>query len=411
MRLVLALVLIAGCSSRSPASSISSRASPPAKPEVRSAELPVTVEMLRAFADDHSEAFKLFELIPEEATRAAIVKQVLREGTLGCEVVNPGCPVLFYGPPEPDETITSPCFRRTLVELLLASFRPDSELELDRGLLRTLMSYDEGLIRIVAMRLSEAQQIELVHSLAKAGAESRYILNPLSTEGAAVAVGRYHLDEGVDSLDRGHHEALLRRVVFDRTFSDEARSRAIMELADSPGWGGSELVATLRPLLADRSCRVAAAATSIVSRSDPSVLPFRPRTRDPQAVMRALCLFALGSWGAADVIAASFAPSSGIEVIYPDGRAYAPSRARIVETSVPGNRVPRNGVVHRHVDELEEALRSVGSGTCTGTVCKVFHERIEVELQPDAAGDLVIVRLHHPRDFAEEAIPDSCSGP
>ncbi|MCW5808538.1 MAG: hypothetical protein KIT31_39675, partial [Deltaproteobacteria bacterium] len=220
----------------------------------------ITAAALRFFADspnDGTGAMATAGVPPGE--RSAVVRQVLREGNLGCGIRRRGCRDDHAAWPEPWDDATRPCFRRWLVLAVVATLRPEDRLVLDADNLPVVARLDDVVVAALAGRLSEEQRIELAHARVLAKRDVPFRLVPLSTENAARAVGAYHLEDAVRALALPDHAALLESVARDRTFAPSTRADALRILDDAAApW--------VRELLADASCEVAGVAASLVAR-------------------------------------------------------------------------------------------------------------------------------------------------
>lgn len=339
---------------------------------------------------------------------AAIAKPLatalLREGNFTCMTPAPArdCVrrVVAVDPPRPDATHRDPCLRRVLALWALDQIGGDEVV----AMLPTLRSIvtipppESELVEAVLERVPQAQQQTLLELYAIAyHAGHRDIVNPLvgrlEQPQLEQAVTKHHIDGALEVLSAEGHRAVYLAAVTDEQLATKARVEAIVELVALHDTLPADLKGLLRKVVRSPDCGVAAAAArALARRGEPRFVPRRPRTLQPAAMMRAICVLAsyeaLQEADETSLLAGFLLPKGleRVDIAYDPPADHEPEVApRPPAPAV--DLVPRAEAVLPELEDMVRALRS-----CQGTVC-VSDDRIFSFVLKPVGGQLFLQRL------------------
>jgi hypothetical protein len=331
--------------------------------------------------------------VPAAAARPLAVA-LLRSGNFTCVAPPPpvDCARPVYNLPEPTHAagLADPCLRRLLALWSLAQLEPE-DLPKVRDALRAIVAIPPPESQLVATALRavpDRDQDELLAVIviaARAGQRDvvSSAVGRLDEAHLIEAAGKHHIDPALEVLSAQGHRAAYLAAVKDEDMAAGARAQAIADLlaADAAsdtaprGKLAPDLQAALVKAAASRDCTVAAtAARALAQRGDRRFVPSRPRTRKPEAMLRALCVLASYEQlapqdGAGEPsLLASFVPPKGLErtvVAYDalsdvdDDGDGDPHTRRTIDL------IPKQELALPEPGDLARAMKR-----CTGAICK-----------------------------------------
>jgi len=316
--------------------------------------------------------------IPEAAARPLAVA-FLRAGQLACTNPTPvDCALPQFDLPTPTHsaTLADPCLRR-LVALWALDQIDDADVPVLANTLRAIMKLpppESELIVAALDALPEADQdrrVELLGLAARAG-QSDLVDTHLGTLDVAhleSAVRKHHIGGALEVLSAEAHRATYLAAIVDEAMPGKQRAKAILELAATPpNKQDKKQPADLRKALAkagtSRDCSVAAAAArALAQQGNKKLVPRRPRTRSPDAMMRALCVLASYEQLQGNdepSLLPGYVPAKGLEKIEIDYND---------ELVVP------------EIDEVVRAMRH-----CKGTTCSTRERDFKFSFKPVGDG-------------------------
>jgi hypothetical protein len=210
------------------------------------------------------------------------------------------------------------------------------------------------------------------------------------------AAGKHHVDSALEVLSAQAHRAAYVAAVTDEALAPAARTQVIGELlaADAGGKLQPDLRAALVKATAARDCAVAAAAArALVQHGERKYAPSRPRTRSPEAMLRALCVLASYEplQGADEPsLLPTYVPAKGLERIViaydalsdvDDDGDGDPHTRRSVDL------IPKGELTVPEAADLSRAMKR-----CTGAVCKSADREFRFSWKP-VAGELWLSRI------------------
>lgn len=347
--------------------------------------------------------------VPAAAARPLAVA-LLRGGSFTCAPPAPSgdCARPVFDVPDPSHAagFTDPCLRRLLALWSLAQLEPD-DLPQVKDALRGIVAIPPPESQLVATALravperDQDQLLELIVIAARAG--QRDVVSSavarLDEAHLIEAAGKHHVDSALEVLSAQAHRAAYLAAVTDEALAPAARTQAIGELiaADAPG-AGRKLQPDLRTALikatAARDCAVAAAAArALVQHAERKYAPARPRTRSPEAMLRALCVLASYEplQGADEPsLLPTYVPAKGLERIViaydalsdvDDDGDGDPHTRRSVDL------IPKGELAVPEAQDLARAMKR-----CTGAVCKSVDREFHFSWKP-VGGELWLSRI------------------
>jgi hypothetical protein len=249
--------------------------------------------------------------VPAAAARPLAVA-LLRGGNFTCAPPAPtgDCARPVFDVPDPAHAagLADPCLRRLLALWSLAQLEP-ADLSQVKDALRAIAAIPPPESQLVAAALrvvpeqDQDQLLSLIVIAARAGQRDvvSSAVGRLDEAHLIEAAGKHHIDSALEVLSAQGHRAAYLAAVTDEDMAPAARAQAIAELlaadatADTAPRGKllPDLRAALVKATAARDCAVAAAAArALVQHGERKYLPARPRTRSPEAMLRALCVLA-----------------------------------------------------------------------------------------------------------------------
>ncbi len=259
-------------------------------------DLEAGARMWRALAPTGATYEQVLASIPAEPElRRSMAVALLREADFACNdtVEEWGCADSWQvlAPLDPAATIDDPCLRRFLAVWSLQQLEPDDAISLGEVMVDLAsMPMPEDALPRAAFDVAPDDGLRL-RMLAAAEHGDQYTDTLESDHARVAALVRLHLPGALAGLDVAAHRDALRPALLDPELDSYTRAALLEGFADDPD---DRVTHALAELADDLDCGLAMrAATLLAERGDPSRLPVRPRNRDPEAHLRALCM--LGS--------------------------------------------------------------------------------------------------------------------
>jgi hypothetical protein len=347
--------------------------------------------------------------VPAQAARPLAVA-LLRAGRFTCAGPPPAgdCAPLQLEVPEPGHAagLADPCLRRLLALWSLAQLEA-GDLPRVTDALRAIAAIPPPESQLVAAALravpdaDQAELLSLIVTAARAG--QRDVVDAAAgrlDEAHLIEASRSHVPGALQVLSAEGHRAAYLAAVVDEDMATAARTQAIADLvaadarAAPDGKLGPDLLAALVKAAAARDCAVAAAAArALEQHGERRYVPARPRTRAPEAMMRALCVLAsyepLRDAGEPSLLA-GYVPPKGLERVLVEYDALSdvdtdgdgdPHTRRSVDL------ISRNEVALPEVEDLARAMQR-----CTGGICRSIDREFRFTFKP-INGELWLSRL------------------
>lgn len=337
-----------------------------------------------------------------------LARQLMTEGNVTCTRTRVWCGDVTIDEPRDDETTADACLRRATLRRLVSR---EGALPDDVLARLTALTTDVDLLEVAAMDRSDDQKIALAAALEHAGTAPSFV-SGIAPEAAADAVQRLHLAAAVGEIDGKHDPDVLLAVVADPTYPADVRVDAMFTIemyANDRGASakarkaGAELATLASTLVTDPDCAIAAKAAEMRATlaNDTRYIPRRPHTGDRAVMLRALCVALHYQGGDGERVLDTFVPAAGLAVVYPDGRPGKRKHKRELDA------LPRNNGTYGQYDlrnfleaELGLALDQATGTPCSGDACD--EPSVQLSLDPDASGDLVLTQVTIVRNLAGE---------
>jgi hypothetical protein len=304
-------------------------------------------------------------------------------------------------PPAEAAGLADPCLRRLLALWSIAALEPEdvpSVLDALRGI-AAIPPPESQLVYEAIQVIPDTdldRRLELLSIAYRAGQTeiANGMLGAFDDARMSEAVTKHHIDGALEVLSAVAHRPVYLAAIADEGLAGSARSLAIRELVSAEDKLAPDAKAALVIAARSKDCSVAAtAARALEEAGDKRFVPTRPRTKSPEAMMRALCVLASYErlqGNDEDSRLADFVPPKGLERITIAFDALAevdtdgdgdPRTERTVEL------VPRAEIVVPEVDDLIRAFRH-----CTGTTCSSSYSDFRFTFKP-FGGQLYLSRL------------------
>lgn len=305
--------------------------------------------------------------------------------------------------PAPAADLADPCLRRLLALWSVAQLEgPDLPKVADA--LRAIAAIPPPESQLVAAALDaipsrdQAQLLSLIVIASAAGQRdvTDGAVGRLDEAHLIEAATRFHVPGALEVLSAEGHRATYLAAVTDEALPAASRTRALADLLATGAADAKlapDLSAALVKATASKDCAVAAAAArALEERGDRRFVPTRPRTRSPEAMMRALCVLASYEPLRPDgpSLLASYVPPKGLERVLVEYDALS-------ETDEDGDGDPHT---RRSIDLIPRAELALPEGEdlsramqrCTGTVCKSADREFRFSFKSTNA-ELLLSRL------------------
>ena len=287
-------------------------------------------------------------------------------------------PVLDVDGPAPTATLADPCLRRLLALWSIGALE-DADVPQVMDSLRAIVAIPPPESQLVAAAIQAVpesdhdRRLELLAIAFKAG--QRDLANGhvgvLDEAHLIAAVQKHHLDGALDALSAETHRKVFLAAITDEALAPKARAEAISELVAADDKLAPDAAAALVAATKSKDCYVAAqAARSLEVRGDKRFVPRRPRTRSPDAMMRALCVVASYERlqpNDESSLLPSFVPPKGLEhvkVLFDPLSETDTDGDGDPRTERSVNLIPKADVIVPEIDDLIRAFRR-----CKGTTC------------------------------------------
>ncbi|MDB4961529.1 MAG: hypothetical protein JWP01_1528 [Myxococcales bacterium] len=304
-------------------------------------------------------------------------------------------------PPADRAGLADPCLRRLLALWSIAALEPE-DLPAVSDALRAIVAIPPPESQLVSAAIQvvpetdQDRRLELISIAYRAGQTelANTMLGGFDEAHLIEAVTKHRIDAALEVLSAEGHRAVYLTAIADERLAGKARAIAISELVAAEDTLAPDAKAALVTAAKSTDCSVAAtAARALEARGDKRFVPTRPRTRSPEAMMRALCVLASYErlqGNDEDSRLAGFVPPKGLErlTIAFDGLAEVdtdgdgdPHTERTLEL------VPRAEIVMPEIDDVIRAFRR-----CTGTTCSSADRDFRFGFKP-VGGQLYLARL------------------
>ncbi|MBS1124870.1 MAG: hypothetical protein H6Q90_7098, partial [Deltaproteobacteria bacterium] len=345
---------------------------------------------------------KLYE-VPVAYSRPLAVA-LLHGGNFVCPVPPPppDCPRELEIPePAPSSGMTDPCLRRLLALWAIGQL-DDDDIPNVFDSLKSIAAIPMPETQLVAAAIESvteddhARRLELIAIAHKAGnkdvAGSK--VGMLDEAHLIDAVKKHHVHAALQVLSAEGHRSVYLTAITDEAMDPRARSQAITELVEGVPKLAPDATKALVTATKAKDCLVAAtAARELALRGDTRFLPRRPKSRSPEAMMRALCVLASYEvlQGADETsLLTTFVPAKGLEleIVHFDPLSE-------VDTDGDGDPrthreltlVPHEQVAMASAEDMVRAFRN-----CQKTTCTSHDLQFRFHLKPGAGG-LQLARL------------------
>jgi hypothetical protein len=344
--------------------------------------------MWRALAPTGANYAERLAMIPDdEELRREMAHAMLRQGDFACNayVEEYGCSDTYFvlEPLEPSATLEDPCLRRFLAEWSLEQLDETDVVALSDVLVDLAsMPSPEDVLPGAAFELAtdDAMRLRLLAAAAPNVAEQW--VESLETDEAKIrALVDLHLESAAYGLAVEGHEDSLRAALVDPDLSSYTRSSLLDGFVadDDP-----RTTRALAALTADSDCSLAMrAATLLAERGDPSRLPTRPRSHDPEAHLRALCMLSTSD-DANDVWPLWIAAGGYDSTVTDSYGSYDPDTDVYTEPEPSTERMLRE-------DAFDERAAAYGDWTCEGLTCTASEGWRNVTVTFAAAADTLVI--------------------
>ncbi len=347
--------------------------------------------------------------VPDAATARALAVALLRDGNFTCATPAPpagpndcAAPPLDVPAPAATATLADPCLRRVLALWAFDQLEP-ADVPRIRDALRAIAAIPPPESQLVAAALAKGipetdldARLEVLGIGFRAGQRElvNASLGALDERHLIEATQKLHIDGALEVLSAEGMRGVYIAAVTDEQLAPRARIQAMADLSATAETMAPDLRTALTSATRSPDCGVAAAAARTLDRhGEHKLVPKRPHTSKPDAMMRALCVLAsYEQLQAADETSplASYLPSRGLELLTITYNAYSE-----VDTDGDGDPHTERSIdlIGRDVavlPEIEDLVRAMHH--CTGTTCRSEDHEFRFVLKP-SGGELVLARL------------------
>lgn len=310
-------------------------------------------------------------------------------------------PAYDVAPPADAAGFDDPCLRRLLALWSISQLEDDD-----------LPAVKDALHGIAALPPPESQLVAAaIHAVPEADQDARLELLSIAWRAGQAdlvdaAVGSldeahlitaarvHHMSGALEVLSAEGQRAVYLAAINDEALAARARTQAIGELVALDDKLPADLAAALVSAARAKDCGVAAsAARALDQHGDHRFVPRRPRTANPAALMRAICM--LASYEALQQsdepsLLATYLPVRGLErvtITYDPLSDVDTDGDGDPHTSHTADLVPRGDAV---LPELEDLVRAMAH--CTGTICVSDDHEFRFVWKP-IGGERLLTRI------------------
>lgn len=327
-----------------------------------SLDLEAGARMWRALAPTGADYQQKLDELPAELARPMAIA-LLREGEFACNAFEEeyGCADTWYvlAPLEPAATVDDPCLRRYLALWALEQLEPDDAIALSDVLVDLAsMSDPETELPEAAFALAPDDATRLRMIAGASGYFGETWASSLETDAARLhAFVDLGMESASEQLDVAAHRDALRPVLVDDRISTYRRADLVSAFTDD---ADPRTTRALVELTSESDCALAMrAAEALAERGDPSFLPARPRSHDPEDHLRAMCLLGAASAQVEDAVWASWFAEDGYESTFQTDDGYHDEEEEYV--------VPEPEI--ETIDGGYDDRLISGAWTCDGLIC------------------------------------------
>jgi hypothetical protein len=322
--------------------------------------------------------------VPDGPIANALATELLLEGNLTCATTvasSCGSPLPELPPLEPTATLADPCLRRQLalwslqqlgqvdparLPALAPALRPIAALAPPESELVVAALLAAGRDPVV-----EAELLELAWNAGQHAIVNGMIggLEPPQLVDLAT---RLHVDGALDGLTAKTHRAVFLKAIADEHLQPATREQALIELAGDDDKLAPDVAAATIAMTKSPTCEVAAAAARMLEKhGNAAYVPKKPRSTNPAALIRGLCVLAAYERDAPSAepsLLPGYLPARGLEVIRVDYDALSetdPDGDGDIHTSRTSELIERASASLPETAMFARALQHCTRTTCT----------------------------------------------
>jgi len=350
-------------------------------------DLDNAARMWRALAPTGANYQERLAMLPDDdELRRSMAHAMLRQGDFACNafVEEYGCgdPYDVLEPLDPAATLEDPCLRRYLALWSLEQLEPDDVVALSEVMveLASMASPEYELPEAAFLRATDDAMRLRMLAVAEASNAESWAPQLETNEARIRALTDLHIESVASTLDVAGHEDVLRSALVDPALGAYTRG-ALLD-----GFATDDDVRTTRALnelTGDDDCALAmSAATMLAERGDRSHLPTRPRSQNPEAHLRVLCM--LNADGAAADTWPQWIAAGGYDST--TVAAYG-SYDETTDAYTPPEATTERVLREDAFDERAAAT----SWTCDGLTCRADQGWRTVSITFDPADDSLVI--------------------